>query len=80
MATGDDVQAPVDQRVDVADNIAEEGSTVLVLVGEEDDMTNVVEYQGAVQVQVPGDDGGGDVEVHQYIDSDSAAQIKVPVE
>ena len=46
------------------------------------DMTNLVEDQGAVQVRVPGDDGGGDVEVHEgaeYIDSDSAAQIKVPV-
>ena len=63
MATGDDVQAPVDQRADVADNVAEEGSAVLVLVGEGDDMINVVEDQGAVNVRVPGDDGGGAVEV-----------------
>ena len=32
MATGDDVQTPVDQRADVADNVAEEGNAVLVLV------------------------------------------------
>jgi hypothetical protein len=39
VATGIDFQATVDKRADVADNIAEEGSAVLVLVGEEDDMT-----------------------------------------
>jgi hypothetical protein len=42
VATGD-VQAPVDQRADVADNIAEEGSAVVVLEGEKDSMTNFVE-------------------------------------
>ena len=50
VATGDNVQAPVDQRADVAGNIAEEGSAVLVLVGEKDDMTDVVEDQGVVKV------------------------------
>ena len=72
MATGDDVQAPVDQRADVADNIAEEGSAVLVLMGEKDDMTNVVEDQGAVNVQVPGNDGGGAAEVTEGADTAKA--------
>ena len=82
MATGD-VQAPVDQRADVADNIAEEGSAVVVLEGEKDSMTNFVEDQGAIKVWVPVDDGGGDVEVPEgakFTDGDSVAQIEVPVE
>ena len=57
-------EAPLDQRADVADNMAEEGSAVLVQVGEEDDMTNVV---GTVNVQVPGDDGGGAAKVQPQL-------------
>ena len=56
-------EAPLDQRADVADNMAEEDSAVLVQVGEEDDMTNVVEDQGAVNVLLHGSDGGGAAEV-----------------
>ena len=41
----------------------EAGSAVPVHVGEEDDMTNVVEDQGTVNVQVHGSDGGGAAEV-----------------
>ena len=50
VATGDDIQAQVVQRADVADNIDAEGSAVIVLVGGIDDMTNVVEDQGAAPV------------------------------
>jgi hypothetical protein len=72
VATGDDIQAPVVQRADVAENIAVEGSAVLVLVGEEDDMTNDVEYQVAAPVQT--DEGCGKA---RDIDSGVAAHVQV---
>ena len=66
-------EAPLDQRADVADNMAEEGSAVLVQVGEEADMTNVVEDPDTINVQVPGNDGGGAAEVHEGV-------VPVPVD
>ena len=76
-------EAPLDQKADVADNMAEAGSAVLVQVGEEDDMTNVVEDQGTVNFQVPGIDGGGVAEVPEGADTapvDNGGAARVPVE
>ena len=77
-------EAPLDQKADVADNMAEAGSAVLVQVGEEDDMTNVVEDQGTVNVQVSGSDGGGAAEVPEGadtapVDKGDADRVRVPI-
>ena len=83
-----DVHVPVQVNEgsgDVQDLVAEEVSAVLVQMGEDDDMTYVVEHIGAVNFQVPRDDGGGAAKVPEGadtapVDEGDTVYVQTPVD
>jgi hypothetical protein len=70
---------------DVQDLVAEEGSAVLVQMGEEDDITYVVGHQGAIHVRVPGDDRRVAAKVPEgadtaLVDEGDSIHVQTPVD